>query len=267
MMGSDCDLTVLMAINKIDEFTHDAISSILSQTFMDFEFRIICNGADGEFIADWLSREYRDERITTSIVLVPGLANALNFGLSIIKTKYVARMDADDLSLPQRFAEQIKYLNSNPEVGVLGCNVLLINEHGEELADKFMHFSSHGQIVRWLPIFNSMCHPALMFRTECLRNLGGYKYGFHSEDHELFIRISRESEWRFANLKQVLFKYRRHGNQMTGGGSLRIFAEVSGYLLMHLFKSGNILFLVGIMWVSPPVIWAKKIIRSIIRMF
>ena len=267
MMGADCDLTVLMAINKIDDFTRDAVGSILSQTFVDFKFQIICNGADAAYIADWISREYKDERITTTIVLVPGLANALNFGLATINTKYVARMDADDISLSQRFDKQVKYLHNNPEVGVLGCNVALIDALGEKLSDKFMHFSGHRQIVRWLPVFNSMCHPALMFRTKCLQDLGGYKYGFHSEDHELFIRIARESEWQFANLKAVLFNYRRHGNQVTGGGSLRVFSEVSGFLLMHLFKSGNILFLVGVIWVSPPVICAKKILRSIIRLF
>ena len=266
-MNDSCDLTVLMAINKVDNFTKEAIESILCQTFDSFRFKIICNGLDAVRVENWISKEYKDKRIETIKVTIPGLANALNLGISSIDTEFIARMDADDISFPQRFEKQIEYLRDNPEIGVLGCNVDLIDGAGKKLTDKFIHFSTHRQIVRWLPVFNSMCHPSLMFRTKCLKDLGGYKYGFHSEDHELFIRIAQETKWQFANLKSVLFSYRRHENQITGGGSLKVFSEVSGFLIMNLFKSGNLLFLIGVLWVSPPINWLKKIIRSTIRYF
>ena len=267
MMHNLCELTVLMAINRIDSYTQESIESILLQSYTEYKVVIVCNGENADNIAEHILKKYKDSRINTLIVSIPGLANALNFGLSTINTKYVARMDADDISLKNRFKEQIAYLEENPNVGVLGCKVDLINESGEKLNDKFIHLSTHKKIVRWLPVFNSMCHPALMFHTKCLQDIGGYKYGFHSEDHELFIRISRETGWEFANLKNVLLKYRRHNNQITGGGSLKIFSQVAGFLIMHFLKSGNILFLFGAIWVSPPILWIKKKIRAFIRLF
>ena len=167
-MATTCELTVLMALNKIDNFTSDAIDSVLAQTFENFRLLIVCNGTKASCVADWISQNYTDERISLLITFIPGLATALNLGLSHIDTKYLARMDADDVSLETRFEEQVNYLLEHPDIGVLGCDVALIDELGNLLPDKFMHFSTHRQIVRWLPIFNSMCHPALMFRTKCL---------------------------------------------------------------------------------------------------
>ena len=284
MMHNHCELTVLMAINRVDSYTKESIESILSQSYSEYKFVIVCNGENANEVAEHILKKHKDSRINTLIVSIPGLANALNFGLSTINTKYIARMDADDISLKNRFKEQIAYLEENPNVGVLGCKVDLINESDKiksdftkkntqiaenitKLNDKFIHLSTHKKIVRWLPVFNSMCHPALMFRTKCLQDIGGYKYGFHSEDHELFIRISRETGWEFANLENVLLKYRRHNNQITGGGSLKIFSQVAGFLIMHFLKSGNILFLFGVIWVSPPILWIKKKIRAFIRLF
>jgi glycosyltransferase involved in cell wall biosynthesis len=261
------EVTVLMAINKIDEFTEPAIKSILSQTLKDFFFYIVCNGNNAVYLSKWIKNNFKDHRIRLFTTSTSSLTFALNYGLSNAKTKYIARMDSDDISLSQRLYKQLKYLNNNSKVGVLGCKVFLINEFGHKMKDSFLTFYSHRQIVRWLPIFNSMCHPALMFRKECLECVGGYKSDLHSEDHELFIRISRESKWEFTNLNQNLFYYRRHTNQKTNGKRLKIFSEICSFLIMHFIQSGNLLFLLGIIWVFPPVVFIKRFIRKLINLF
>jgi O86/O127-antigen biosynthesis beta-1,3-galactosyltransferase len=259
-------ISVLMAVNKTDEFLNEAISSILLQSFTDFEFVIVCNGPFCDDVHAHIEQNYSDSRIRLFRSRISGLANALNFGLNYCSFEYVARMDADDISHMNRFEVQLKFLETNPEYGVVGCKVQLIDESTITLPDPFYFCPDNRGIKAKLPYLNTLCHPALMFRKKALLDVGCYRYGYHSEDHDLFIRISDETEWKFANVSLLLFSYRRHSGQLTSGKQAwRISREVSVILLLHFLRSGNPKYLMGIILVSLPLLMIKKFVRKTIR--
>jgi len=263
---SDKLISVIMALGEVDKFTVPAVNSILNQSYLNLELIIIINGPKSDFYKNDLDFYFNDKRIHIYALSIRGLTNALNFGISVAKGEYVARMDGDDISCSDRLMLQADFLNKNTNIGVVGCRVKLIDELDNILPDNFFYFENNLSIKKILPIYNPMCHPAVMFRMKCLEDLGAYKYGFMSEDHELFIRIAYQSKWELHNLNNVLFYYRRHNNQVTSkNSSFKNFREISAFLFLHFMQTFNLRFLLGILYILPPVIWFKKYIRKLIR--
>lgn len=259
-------VSVIMALGHIDEFTFPAINSILNQTYENFELVIIANGASCISIKARLLEEFGDERIMVYTTPLQGLTNALNYGISKARGDYIARMDSDDLSVCNRLKVQVDYLESNKKIGVLGSRIDLIDENNDLLGDSFFYVKDDDKIRSILPIYNPMCHPALMFTRECLLEVGGYRYGFMSEDHELFLRIAEGRKWQFYNIDSVLLQYRRHRTQITSKNRTgKNFREISAFLYLHFLSTWNFKFLIGIVYVFPPIIVLKRFIRSIIR--
>jgi len=181
-----------------------------------------------------------------------GLANALNFGICQVRGKYIARMDADDISLPSRLKTQYDFLENHPNIVLVGCDSKLIDASGNVLKQKFKFYQDNYSIRRMLPIRNTILHPAIMVRTELMLAMGGYKYGNMSEDHELFIRISRSNSNEFHNINKILFCYRRHPNQITDISRARKnFCEISGFLFTEFLLTLNFKYILGMCVVSP----------------
>jgi glycosyltransferase involved in cell wall biosynthesis len=263
---SDRLVSVIMPLSGVDKFTVPAVNSILNQSYSNFELIIIINGPNSDFYKNELDLYFDDKRIRIFSLSIRGLTNALNFGISAAKGEYIARMDGDDISSSGRLMAQADFLDKNTKVGVVGCRVKLMDELDNILPDNFFYFENNSSIQKILPIYNPMCHPAVMFRMKCLEDLGAYKYGFMSEDHELFIRIAYQSKWELHNLNDVLFYYRRHNNQVTSkNSSFKNFREISVFLLLHFMHTYNSRFLLGIIYILPPVIWFKKYMRRLIR--
>ena len=259
-------ISVIIPIGSIDSFTFEAIESILNQSYSNLEILLIINGPNSNEIKDDISKKFQDDRLIYHIINFGGTANAANYGLIKAKSDFVARIDADDLCYPQRLSQQLKFLIQNPEYGVVGSKVVLIDENNRILKDKFFFYEKHKQIKNILPIFVAMCQPALMFRRKCLEEVGGYKFGFMSEDHELLIRIAFTTSWKLYNIPEILTLYRRHSRQVTTTNTIyKSFSEISSMLMMYFLKSFNIKFLFGILYILPPVIWLKKRIRLFIR--
>lgn len=245
-------LSVLMPCSRIDSFIDDAITSILKQTYTDFELIIIANGLGSE--NEQLKKlEKSDSRIKVLSTDIKGLVFALNLGLSEASGKYIARMDSDDISLPTRFQRQLEWIEKNIDYDIVGCRVNLIDEGGELLDKKFPFYESNAEIIKILPVRNVLCHPALIFRKESLIRVGGYKYGFMSEDHELFLRMMY-CGMKFHNINEVLFLYRRHNNQITAmDKAWKNFIEISAFLLMFAFRDKKYKCLLGVIATFPPV--------------
>lgn len=240
-----------MALNSYDVFTENAIKSIITQNFNDFEFLIITNNASLEVQNRVDSYVYSDERVKSFHLPFSGLANALNFGLIQAKGEYIARMDSDDISLPDRFFNQINYLIKNPMVSILGCRAILIDENDNKIGD-FPFYENNTTIRSALPYRNPLLHPCLMIKKDLLYYLGGYKYGHMSEDHELFIRAARIPEVNFHNLDTVLFKYRRHPNQITSiSNAKKNCCEICGFLFTEFLLTKNPKYILGMMVVNP----------------
>jgi glycosyltransferase involved in cell wall biosynthesis len=197
-------VSVVMAVYNGEKYVHESIDSILCQTFDDFEF-IIINDASTDITPEIL-RSYKDPRII--ILNNPeniGLTRSLNRGLKFARGEYIARMDADDISLPNRFECQVAYLDAHLEVGLLATSFLFIDESGN---DKMISRpATDQQFKEKLMKGNQFCHGVVMFRRACIDKIGGYREEYrYAQDYDLWLRIMEK--YGVASLDEVLFKYR-----------------------------------------------------------
>lgn len=205
-----CKISIIMGIYKMinkKDIVKLAIDSILNQTYRDFEFIICDDGSnDGtyEMVQDLIKKDKR-------VILIKnnenkGLAYSLNHCLSIAKGEYIARMDADDISMPNRLEKQIKFLDEYLEYAIVGCNLLLINDKGvwgkRILAEKPTKKSF---------LFTSpFCHPAIVMRKDVLDKVDNYKVEKitrRAEDYDLFMRIYANG-YKGYNMQEFLYQFR-----------------------------------------------------------
>lgn len=206
-------VTVLMPVYNGEKYLSESIDSILDQTFLDYEFIIINDGStDG---TSEILRNYslKDKRIKLHHQSNQGVISALNKGLELARGKYIARMDADDVSLPDRFAKQVDFLETHPEVGVLGTGVRFMDGCGNT-SDTLQFPTQHG-VLRWcLCFFSPIVHPTVMMRRQIIEQAGGYAESMMiAEDYDLWRRLSCVT--RLSNLKDVLLHFRKHDMNVT----------------------------------------------------
>ena len=201
-----------MAVKDGEKYLQQAIDSVLQQTFSDFEFIII-----DDYSIDSSAQivlEYKDLRIKLIRNLSPlGLAKSLNLGLDIAKGEYIARLDADDVCLPNRFEDQVRFLNEHPQIGVLGTGIRLIDDQGNTIYD--VHFPTDHDVIKWQLCFrNPIAHPSVMMRHAAVKQADGYDPALiHSQDYDLWWRMSFTSQ--LANLHKVDVHLRQHSGQVT----------------------------------------------------
>jgi glycosyltransferase involved in cell wall biosynthesis len=257
-------VTVIMGVNRVDSYLGPAINSILIQTFQNFEFLIMVDAGCRDLKEKILELCVGDIRVRIlESPSVGGFAFALNMGIAESHGEYIARMDSDDISLPERFEEQVRYLDENKDVDVLGCRVRLIDSVSESLERSYPYFQSNRDIRRVLPFRNPLMHPALMFRKSVLLSVQGYKYGHTSEDHEMYIRMARNPKIGFYNLDKLLFEHRRHEMQGTGLGRIKAsYVEISGFLFTEFLLTHSPKYLFGMFVIHPWVRRARMALRK-----
>ena len=255
-------VSVIMAAHRHDPYIDKAAASILAQSFEDFELIIVANAAPDAFVGHLTALQSSDLRIRLVRIPLPGLANALNHGLSLARGELVARMDADDISLPDRLAFKRAAMVDDPRLAVVGCRSDLIDARGDVIGE-FPFFGDDRSIRRALPYRNPLLHPCLMMRKSTLISIGGYRYGHMSEDHEMFIRLARDSSITFKNIDDRLFQHRRHAGQITSVDSLkRHYPEVAGFLVTEFLFTHNPMYLVGTVVLHPWVRSARMMVRA-----
>jgi glycosyltransferase involved in cell wall biosynthesis len=205
-------VSVAMSVYNGEEYLSASIDSVLTQSFEDFEFIIVDDGStdrSGEIV-----RSYTDCRIVLLEQSNQGVATALNHALRFAQGEYVARQDADDISLPERFAREVKFLDAHPEVAVVGTAASLIDRTGRRFST-FMPFERHDRLVKELK--RGVCplmHGAVMLRRSALSQCGVYNPVFsHMQDVELWLRLSQYH--RLANMREVLYQFRKHDSSIT----------------------------------------------------
>jgi glycosyltransferase involved in cell wall biosynthesis len=202
-------ISVVMPVYNAERYLSEAVESILSQTFRDFEFIVLDDESeDGSWeIVNRFAQS--DSRICPHRMPHAGYVRRLNEGLDLARGQFVARMDADDVSLPNRFEEQIAYLQENLNCVTIGCGVVLCDPDGDTLRS-FPMPATHDEIMeRLLNGLFAISHPGCMFRRDCIRKIGGYREELSpAEDLDLFLRLGEQG--RLHNLESVLLKYRRH---------------------------------------------------------
>lgn len=204
-------VSVLMPVYNAEKHLREAVDSILAQTHKALELVIINDGStDG---SEAIIRSYQDPRIRLlKNSENKGLIYSLNYGIAACRGFYIARMDADDISLPERITAQLEFMELHPEVGVCGCDYSQFGAGNERF---YKALSSHDEVLAQLIFNSSVVHPSLMLRRSALEGLDPvFNAGYaHSEDYELWSKLIFRT--RFASVPRHLFRYRIHGGQVT----------------------------------------------------
>src|SRR3989338_9237836 len=215
-------ISVIMSVYNGMPFLKDAVESILIQTYKNFEF-IIVDYASTDNSWNYL-KSLKDKRIK----LIKnkknlGLASSLNIALRQVFNResqtesargdYIARMDADDISLPKRFEEQVNFLHRNPKVMLCGTWVDLINDKGQKIGEK-KYPTEDSQIKKSLAWYPAIVHPTFMSRKGFYKTLNGYDTDFDfAEEYELMMRA--KNKFKMANIPKKLLYWRFWDNRRS----------------------------------------------------
>lgn len=216
-MNKQPKVSVVMPTYNAETYLREAIDSILSQTFQDFELLIIDDNSKDK--TREIIKSYEDNRVRLIDGPCRGISAALNVGLKEAKGKYIARMDADDISLPERFANQVKFMDEHPEVGVCAIKA---EYFGDKVGQQYGDWWSRNHEADYikcgiLDFVNTcpICHPSTMFNNELFKRFDlwyneEYKAG---EDQELWSRACLLFDIYVIN--KVLLHYRWYGNNAS----------------------------------------------------
>jgi glycosyltransferase involved in cell wall biosynthesis len=203
-------VSVILPVFNSQRYLASAVGSILDQSFRDFEFIIIDDGSTDRSLDILRELAASDSRIRLISRPNTGYTTALNEMIALATGEFVARMDADDISLPDRFDQQVRFLQANPQIAVVGTFIQRMDPEGQDIApleypvdhdgiDR-MHIAGAGV---------ALAHPAVMMRAHAIRLSGGYRKEFEpAEDYDLWLRLAER--WQLANIPRVLLRYRLH---------------------------------------------------------
>lgn len=239
-------ISIVMPTYNAAQYIHQSVQSILSQTFTDFELIIIDDGSEDDSID--IIKTFQDDRI----VLIENNHNfieSLNMGIGQAKGKYIARMDADDIMVPNRLEMQYYFMENNPDIDICGGWMETLNKRTTIIKSPI----EHKEICNSLLSVNCLFHPTIMFRQDSLSGIyffpNLYKYDYiYAEDYKLWTDLLKEG-LRFANIPVVLVQYRIWENQNTSRYSSsmatiskQIQTEYLGYVAEKIVENNDDLF-------------------------
>lgn len=208
MTGSEKLSVLLPVYNTRSDWLTVAVESVLNQTYREFELLLLNDGSTNpDTLATLVAFEKADDRVR--LIHNPenmGLPKTLNRGLTLARYDWIARMDGDDISEPQRFEKQVAFLKAHPDITLLGTNMRSFGEI-ETLSCYPEH---HNEIASSMLDYCAICHPSVIFRKDLILASGGYPVDFpNAEDYALWLKlILHHPEVRFANMPDVLLQYR-----------------------------------------------------------
>lgn len=242
----DKKVSIIMGTyNEKVEWVDECIESILNQTYKNIEFIIVLDNPNNIELKDFLnSKAQQDKRIKFIINNENlGLVKTLNKAIKVCTGEYIARMDADDISDLTRIEKQVRFLEKNPDISLVGAKVDYINEEGSvEGTDNYRPLALKA-IREHLKYHNAFAHPTIMFVKDKLIEIGGYNDVSCAEDYELFTRYVYSNN-KVANINEVLLKYRVRKNSISQQNKVKQFmvAEYISLIYRKNLKNQNIKF-------------------------
>lgn len=208
-------VTILMsAYNEPLNIFRQAVDSILAQTYKDFEFIIILDNPDNEVLENEIKRyALNDSRIVfvkneTNL----GLVGSLNKGVALAKGKFIARMDADDISMPNRLETELAELESDEAVSVVSTDKTVIDENGAVAEENSLRFKSNAIVPELMKYSCLINHSSVMFRRDVVLKYGGYRDVPAAEDYDLWLRLLLDGEKiKVIFEKLICYRVRRDG--------------------------------------------------------
>ena len=207
-------VSVIMPAYNTEQYIAEAIESILNQSFTDFEF-IIVDDASNDNTWDIIQQYAKQDKriVTLRNDKNRYISYTRNRGIAISKGKYIACMDSDDYSYPDRLEKQVSLMETNPDLAVSGSVV--------EICDEFMntlnlrrYLLTDKEIRRKLFRYSPFCHAVTIYRTDILKQVNGYnEYLYEAEDYELYFKIGKLGK--FGNLDSVIYKIRVRSSSVS----------------------------------------------------
>lgn len=210
LIHKDPLVSVICSVYNNADYLEEAIESVLNQTYRQFEFLLI-NDCSTDRSAE-IIQSYKDDRIQyIENERNLGLTKSLNKALEMAKGKYIARFDGDDICMKERLREQVSYLETHPDIDLIGSDATYINEKGEKILEG-KTIATHENIVKKLENRNVIFHPSILFKNEKeYRYREKFKY---SQDYDLFLSLILMGK-KLGNINKFLIKYRVVPNSIS----------------------------------------------------
>ena len=207
-MKNKIEISVILPVYNASNFVEESILSILRQTYINFELIIINDGSFDDTLKICENLKTRDNRIKLINQSHKGLTKSLNAGIKISKGNFIARQDADDLSLKTRFEEQLFWFKQNKQRVLCGTNTLIKDTYGYEKKNKIISFR-HKDIIKKFEYTNCIAHSSAMFSKYAAEKVGLYDENlFYSQDYDLWWKLSTIGEVGNLSKKLVLLNER-----------------------------------------------------------
>jgi glycosyltransferase involved in cell wall biosynthesis len=207
-------ISVVMGVYNGGSYLDEAISGIINQTFKDFEFIIIDDGSTDEtaqLLKIWAERDSRLVILTNATNI--GLSKTLNRGIIEARGEWIAREDADDRAMPERFARQMAFLANHPTVGLLGTGCWIIDQSGERQPPARSQPQTHREIC-WNSLWlNPFYHSSTLYKRELALQHPYDATLASAQDFELWGRLLKVTQG--ANLQEPLIEYRHHDERTS----------------------------------------------------
>lgn len=203
-------VSVIIPVYNADDNLYTAIDSILGQTYKNIEVIVVNDGSRDDGYTQSIIDEY-GTRIKAYQKVNGGVADALNYGIEFANGDFIARMDADDISFPDRIEKQVAFLNAHEEIDI--CGTQFYRLRGNNIVIGPQNPCTNGEIVISMMFNNCLCHPSVMMRTSVLQNGNLYDKNAVAEDYEFWLR--NLCEHKMANLPEKLLLYRIWDHNFT----------------------------------------------------
>jgi len=204
-------ISILLPVFNSERYLKETLNSILYNTYNSFELIIVNDGSTDATID--IIKEYKDKRIFLYNKINSGLIDSLNFGLKKCSHNVIMRMDGDDIILPNKIENQLRYFKKSGSI-LAGTSGYLIDSNGNKRAPIDLPIEHNYIIKSMLKMSSSFIHPSVMFYKDAVLKVGGYDSNFkHAEDFDLFLRLSKIGK--ISNMSERLIYLRKHENNIS----------------------------------------------------